>query len=124
VHEPQEQLQVRGSFSLVCVPLSVVRSTARLHSGVCIMGMLPIRQMARCSTLMFSDFFMSCNQAMTRLFVSRNGVTYEVKKLSTCNVDMPYIIRFLSNNPVWTDWDAFIYHVQTDCKCFLSCIAA
>ena len=86
------------------------------------MGMLSIRQMSRCSTLMFADYQLSCNAAMTRLFALHNGVTYEVKRLSDCNVGTPYIIRFLSNNPAWTDWETFVYHMQTDCKCFLSCI--
>jgi len=86
------------------------------------MGMLSIRQMARCSTLLFADYQMSCNAAMTRLFVQHDGVTYEVKRLRDCSVGTPYIIRFLSNNPSWSDWEAFKYHVETDCTCFLSVV--
>lgn len=86
------------------------------------MGMLSIRQMSRFSTLMFVDYFMSCNAAMTRLFALHNGVTYEVKRLRDCSVATPFIIRFLSNNPSWSDWEAFVYHVETDCTCFLSVV--
>lgn len=86
------------------------------------MGMISIRQMSRFSTLMFADYFMSCNEAMTRLFVLHDSVTYEVKRFRDCSVGTPYIIRFLSNNPSWSDWATFVYHIKTDCTCFLSIV--